>query len=270
MKNNSLQRLPVGTYRPFLSWLFPHLESMSYLESCWLHGSRVEKTHNRYSDLDIGFIVKDDRGKKKLNKLLRHKLSHRAFYDYFNDRVFDYWTFRGKEVGLHLFTKKEFASKVNSFKRDFNSFDREHGPVQHVILNSLVFYDKNSFFSSQKKKCRVFIEDNRQAFIKKYLCRLKQEAEWWEIRGRWKNIFEEIKQIYQFVTEAAKCQYLLNGGLSVVPLKQYDVALNELMPRISNEIIGLVSFDPKSLDCKRKIRLMKVIYRKMSIYSKIK
>ena len=268
MKINILSKLPINGYRLFLLWVLSSLRTVSYVNSCWLHGSRVAGTHNKYSDLDIAFVVNCETDKKKLNKLLETKLYHREFLDYFNDRIFNYWRFRGREVGVHVYTSTELTEKVNLFTSGFSSFNKLQCPVQHIIVDSFVFFDKDNFFSLQREKCIAFINTCCREFINNYLNRLRQEAEWWVIRGRWRSVFEEMNQVNIFLAEVAKCHYLLNGKLSMNSSKHYQDDLLVLKPDLNKEVIRLVSINPHDLDCKSKIKLMGIIYKKLLVYSK--
>ena len=115
---------------------------------------------------------------------------------------------------------------------NFEGYDNGQDFVQHVVLNSHIFLDHENFLYSLKQKCHSFINKNRDDFIDSYLKRLKQEAEWWAIRGRWRSVFEEMTQINQFVVESAKCHYLLNGRVYTRALKHYDLDLDKLPPEL--------------------------------------
>lgn len=266
----SALKLKAEEYDSFLAWLFPQFKLLSFIQSYWLHGSRAAETYDKYSDLDIGIIVKKETDKKKIFSMLDAKLSHREFHDYFNDSIFNYWTFNGKEVGVHLYTREEFTARVSSFTTNFEGYNSGQDFVQHVVLNSHIFLDYEDFFLLLKKKCRIFIDENKNDFIGKYLKRLRQEAEWWAIRGRWRSVFEEMTQINQFIIESAKCHHLLNGQVYLRSLKHYDIDLDKFLPDIKNEIMDIASINPYDLDCTHKIKLMNQIYEKLLIYSKLK
>jgi hypothetical protein len=228
----------------------------------------VAGTHDKYSDLDIAFIVNREADKETLNKLFKTKLSHREFFDYFKNRIFNYWRFHDREVGIHVYTSKELTEKVDLFTSNFSSFNELQCPVQHIIIDSSVFFDKDDFFVSQRERCFNFMNTRQSEFINNYINRLKQEAEWWAIRGRWRSVFEEMNQVNLFMAEVAKCHYLLNGKLSMNSSKHYQDDLLVLKPSLGKEVIRLVAIDPHDLDCKNKIKLMGIIYKKLLAYSK--
>lgn len=269
MKTYIPLQVHVNEYRPFLIWVLSNVKSLAYVNSFWLHGSRVSGADDNYSDLDIAFVVKHEKDKKNLYAFLEQKLLHRELFDHFNDRVFDYWRFHNREVGVHVYTSEEFTEKVDLFTSSFNGFNKLQSPIQHIIIDSFTFLDKNNLLCTQRERCIDFVNTHRPEFVNNYLNRLKQEADWWAIRGRWRSVFEEINQVNIFVAEVAKCHYLLNGRLSMNSSKHYQDDLIKLKPYLSKEVIELVSINPDKLDCKRKIKLMGVIHDKLLVHSKL-
>lgn len=268
MKTYIHSKLHVNEYRPFLLWVLSNLESLPYVNSCWLHGSRASGTHNRYSDLDLAFIVDHETDKKRLSIFLEKRLSHKELFDHFNDRVFNYWKYNDREVGIHIYTNEELVEMVNSFTSGFSGFNKLQCPVRHIIIDSFTFLDKNNLLSSKREKCIAYVDTHRHEFVGNYLDRLQQEAEWWAIRGRWRSVFEEMNQVNIFLAEVAKCHYLINGKLSMNSSKHYQDDLLVLKPNLNKDVIRLVSVNPEKLHCKNKIKLMGVIYEKLLAYSK--
>jgi predicted nucleotidyltransferase len=231
--------------------------------SFWLHGSRAIGTYNKNSDLDIAYIINTDEDRDFLKDELKKYLRDLVFHDYFFSREFHYWSFNGMEVGVHIYTRNEFELKISESLSSVSLLEKHQDFCQHIVLNSLVIHDPWKVFKNSKSIIGNYPENLRKEMVELTLKRVKQEAEWWNIRVEWKSVFEQISVLKPFIDEASKCHYALNGRYCMRSLKQYDVDMRILIPNLSQEMKILTKIDPDFPNDSKKREVMLEIYKKL-------
>jgi len=268
IKNIELSKEQISGYEKILPWFINVSKNNEFIKSFWLHGSRCVNQQTVYSDLDIAFIVNSNKDKDILKKKLKSKLFYRKFYDYFKQRDFEYWEYKKREVGIHIYSLKEFKKLVKSFFNSIGYFEKNQGMIQHIFVESKLIYDPLDIFLEAKEYLLEYPEKLRKELIELTLKRIWQEVEWWTIRKSWKNIFEEMKVIETFIDEVTKCHYALNKLYRKNFLKQYLFDIKKLKPNLEKEIMFLSEIMVSKKNDKKKIIIMNNIFKKLNNFYK--
>lgn len=268
LNNNFFKKFGLGQkdykgYETVLPFLFELTKNNSFILSFWIHGSRVDKKYDERSDLDIGYIVEKEKNKETLKEKLRGVFYYKGYYDYFFNRIFEYWEFNGKVIGFDIYSKKEFHLRVDNFFKSVELLDTNQDFVEHVVLQSKIIYDPKGLFSDHKEKLSKCPFGLKREAIELYLKRIKQEAEWWSMRKKWKSVFEEISVLKPFIDEVAKCHHLLNDRFCMRSLKQYAIDIDELKPNIKKEVFLLANIRTDNPNHPLKMIAMNTIFKRL-------
>lgn len=267
-KKYNLEKRQIEGYEELIPWLGETAENREFVNSLWLHGSRCVSQHEKYSDLDVAFIVEREEDKDKLKGELKKNLYYKKFYDYFYDKTFEYWEFNNKEVGIHIYGNWEFSQMVKSFFRDVAYFEENQGFIQHIFIESKALYDPKNKFTQARATLSEYPQSLRRAVVEITLKRIRQEAEWWNMRKYWKSVFEEMIILKSFIDEVAKCHYALNNRYRKKFLKQYPIDMKKLKPNLEKELGVLIHVDPMNSEDRAKVSVMNGIFKKLNNYYK--
>jgi hypothetical protein len=257
-KISKFSKEQIKGYEKLIPWFVEISKNRDFIKSFWLHGSRCVNQQKKYSDLDVAFIVSLKKDKDKLKKELKSKLFYKKLYNYFNNSIFEYWKFDDREVGVHIFTIREFNQLKKSFFNELDYFEKNQGLIQHIFIESKVLYDPLNKFTEARTLLSKYPETIREKVIKITLKRIKQESEWWAIRKSWKGVFEEIKILDLFIDEVTKCHYALNSVYRKNFLKQYSFVINKFKPDLKKELIELTYINPLKSNDTKKILIMEI------------
>jgi hypothetical protein len=77
-----------------------------------------------------------------------------------------------------------------------------------------------------------------QALSAKYLRLLTQKIRWWEIRPRWKTVFERLSDMAVIVEELSRLHYAVNRRLFMPGMKEYERDLVTLEPDLRESLFS--------------------------------
>ncbi len=235
-----------------------------YTTAYWLHGSRAVNIQHSKSDIDIVFIVKNDSNKHGLMKKLKTFLSYKKLYDYFNYCYFEYWEYKGKEVGVRIYTLKYFNQKVYSFFNSVDNVIKNQDFVEHVIINSFPIYDPEDILQKSKEHVLDYPDSFRKKVIQWSLNRIKQEVDWWNMRTVWLNVFQEMRVVEPLVSEISRCHYALNKRYYMYSKKHYSNDLKSFLPNIEKELNIVTHCEPGRRNNKAKREAFTLILKKLN------
>jgi len=264
----NLKKHQIKGYEELIPWFDKMTKSNQSINSLWLHGSRCANQHKKYSDLDVAFIVGREKDKNKLKAELKKKLYYKKLYNYFYYKIFEYWEFNNKEVGIHIYSNREFNQMVKSFFSDLDYFEKNQGLIRHIFIESEILYDYRNKFAKARSILSEYPQSLKKIVIEITLKRIKQEAEWWNVRKYWKSVFEEITILGLFIDEVAKCHYALNDRYRKKFLKQYPIDMKNLKPNLEKELKILTYINPINSKDRLKIATMNTVFRKLNNYYK--
>lgn len=262
-KQYKLDKKDFDGYVSILPLLLEIAKENKYVLSFWIHGSRSDRKHDERSDLDVGFIVANKKAKGALKEELKRYFYYKEFYDYFFKRVFEYWEHEGKVIGPYICDRDELIVKADAFFESVESLEKHQDFFEHTILQSKVIYDPKLILSKIKKKLLDCPTSLKKEATELFLKRIKQEAEWWAMRKKWKSVFEEISVLKPFFDEVAKCHYLLNDRYCMRSLKQYAIDLRDLKPDIRRELSFLTKIGTDISGHTRKLEIMNSLFKRL-------
>ncbi|MFW6046557.1 MAG: DUF4037 domain-containing protein [Candidatus Woesearchaeota archaeon] len=239
-------------------------KTKKYTLAYWLHGSRAVDIQHSKSDIDIVFIVEDDSSKYKLIKKLKTFLSYKKLYDYFNYCYFEYWEYKGKEVGVRIYTIKDFNQKVYLFFDSVENVIKNQDFVEHVIINSFPIYDSKNILQKAKEHVLDYPDNIREKVVQWSLNRVKQEVDWWNMRTVWLNVFQEMRVVEPLVSEISRCHYALNKRYYMYSKKHYNNDLKRFLPDIEKELNIVTYCKPERINNKAKREAFTSILNKLN------
>lgn len=256
----------LSDFTSLLCWIYNYSQEVDYIESFWVHGSRVTNTYHRHSDLDIAFIIQ--KGSKNLLKTKLVEKIHRIddFPEYFLDTTSEYWEWNGFEIGIHIYTKEELYKKLEKLSQSIEHFENNQAFAQHQIIESLRLIDKDNLMKKAYLRAIAFPENLRDSLIRLYSKRIKQKFLWWSKRPVWKSVFEEITDIKLIIEELAKLQYAINKKYYMYALKDYSYDLKKMSPDIEKEMQEICTITPRNFSGERKRKVIIKAFKKLTDY----
>lgn len=214
-----------------------------WIKSFFLHGSRVTNRHHDDSDLDMVFIVDDLDKTSTLKELLLDffEVKQVGMY-YLRGLPWELWTWKGKEVGVHIYSENEVLGKVNNLYSSIDSFELISPWVQHTVREMFVVMDKDEILIKALDKVNQFPGDFFSTYRQSYLDFLRDRVEWMILRPYWKGIAEEVldsAQIYEYII---RCHYAFNPeiGFYMPGAKNYSFDAPLMKPEIKEEMSELL------------------------------
>lgn len=234
----------LGEYKDLVYECKNKVERFGSICSFFVHGSRATKRFHNQSDLDLCFVVDGSKDNvKKLKFSLRELFGFkRVGVYYLNGERWNFWMYKNKEVGVHVYTKKEVEGKISRLYKSFEDFESVSPWIQHTIRESYLIYDKGNYLEKWKKKVESFPEKFFREYRKVYLDYLEGKLEWMDLRPVWKGETEEILDTLKLYEVLIKCHYAFNPevGFYMPGGKNYVFDEKLMRPKISKNLAEMI------------------------------
>ncbi len=238
-------------------------EDFGTVTDFFIHGSRATDKFHADSDLDLCFVVNGgDVEVEAFKNIIKELFECKEVGVYYlNGERWSFWIYKGREVGVHVYTKKSVNEKVDELYISFENFEKYSPWVQHTIRESCSVFESGGSLSEWKKKVESYPINFFRKYRQTYLDYLKGKIEWMELRPVWKGLSEEILDTYNLYEVLIKCHYAFNPqtGFYMPGAKNYAFDAKEMNPNIEANLNGLLEGINKGRDLLRDKHKQKLI-----------
>jgi hypothetical protein len=145
---------------------------------------------------------------------------------------------------MHFLSADELEERFERLTSSVDQFDREQAWFQHIVVEGRAVWDPDSVLERAKVRLDSIPTSLFLTSADRNLKRVEQKIGWWEVRTRWKTVYEQASDIPVILNELVRAHYALNRQFAMPGNKEYERDAAGLEPNISQQMMRAITVNP--------------------------
>jgi len=226
------------------------------------NGSSVVDLESSGSDIDFVIILKDEKDKEKIIKIIRSKLKVIKNKEDPKIVVEEQYDILGKRADFTFRSKQTMDERVNTFYDSKENFLEFQHFIKHKIIDAIAVYDPENLLERWKREIERYPEKIMKEVFNLQISLIKENLFYWKYH-EFRNEFQFGFEKWDVIQAICQAIYAKNKTLFMLPYKRLHNDLKILKPNIEKELYALIRDRNTQKTINKKINIVKSIVSKL-------